>query len=173
MKKSPKIIALTLITILILTIVPASALNLKIIAIESGEQVLLYTPPGGPLLGSVSTYLLAELTPLYGEAGAPIESTGQWQGNPAVFSDVSRYDVQYLGTRISGEHYFSCTVTTERTVKDASTGVTLCRSVRICSYLGYDDGDLSSPVPPCILWDTLEQEYPDGEEAFSAAASGK
>ena len=147
-------------------------LQLRVIEVEDGKRELLYLPlEGYGAGGSIGGYLREELRAAYGESETTQEIAGVWQGKNVLIVDTHEYDLQYKGKELLGTGiYLECTVVTSRTVKDAVSGEGLAGGLCISTVWGYDDGDLNSPMPSYILWETKDEKfYGSGFDAVPAA----
>ena len=168
MKKNVKVV-LGIACAAVLVILAAFVLQIRIISLENGEKAIVYILPFGYRPGgSAGSDLRGELENVYGGEGVQTEPLRcEWQGEDAAVYDTSSYELKYLGRSFAGGDYISCKVTTVRTVILGS-GETL-NTERTSAYIGYDDADPNSRRRAHILWETLKEEYSDGEEYFNSA----
>lgn len=152
-----------------------AALQIKVIPLGGGEQLIVYMHPFDHSRpgGSANADLYDALVPLYGDEDVRSEGLPcQWEGQDATVYDTSSYDFEYLGRSIDGGQYLLCKVTTVRTViLDADGQEAIPGTQRISTYIGYDDGDTASTKRAEILWDTWEEDYPDGAAYFNSILS--
>ena len=162
MKKRTKV----LLAVVCVCILAVAVFKPQLLALADGERILVFIPLSGPVPGS-SAYsdLYEDLAVYYGEEGVAVESRLSGEDNATVY-DTSEYEFQYLGRGIRGGNYILCTVNTVQTVVFEDEEKIVPDTARVCTCIGYDDAILNSRARAKILWETLKEEYPDGEAQF-------
>ena len=155
-------------------VLAAAVLRPRLVSLAGGEKVMVYTPLSGPVPGgSAHADLLEELAAYYGEDGVRTKSFDcSWSGEDSTVNaevyDTSDYAFEYLGRGLQGGNYILCTVNTARTVVfNEEDREPIPDTTRVCTCIGYDDANLNSSARAKVMWDTLEEEYPDGEARFN------
>lgn len=166
MKKSVKVLFSVLFVILLL--VAAVLPQVKLLTLGDGERVLVYMPSLGPRPGgSAGADLAEELSQGLGPENEPVEQPiAVWQGRPALVWDTSSYWFEFLGRSLDEHNYLRCTVTTLRSITFLDGDGGTAETVRTSTYLGVES--INDRARAKVLWDTLEEAYPDGRAYFEA-----
>ena len=157
-----------------LCVLAVAVLRPRPVSLAGGEKIIVYTPLSGPVPGgSAHADLLEELAVRYGEDGVRTKIFDCiWSDEDGIVNaevyDTSNYEFEYLGRGLRGGNYILCTVNTARTVVcDEENMEPIPDTTRVCTCIGYDDAIPNSRARAEVIWDTLEEEYPDGEARFN------
>lgn len=164
MKKSVKVLLGVIFAILLL--MAAILPQVKLLTLGDGERVLVYMPSLGMRPGGSSGADLAEeLSQGLGPENEPVEQpVAVWQGRPALVRDTSSYWFEFLGRSLDEHNYIRCTVTTLRCVTFLDGDGGTAQAERTGTYLGVES--INDRARAKVLWDTLEETYPDGRAYF-------